>query len=231
MGELKSRFITMASHEFRTPLSTILSSADLMLAYKTTEQQDKRERHYAKIKASVENLNTILNDFLSLSRLDEGLVELENEDFVLEDFFAQVFDEAAGVLKKGQTIVPNHHLPPQFSVCLDKKSVRMVLMNLISNASKYSNENQKIICQTSQNPLCIRVIDEGIGIPDADKPHMFDRFFRASNVTNIKGTGLGLNIVRRYVEMMGGSISFESTLGKGSIFTIEFQTTTSPQTI
>ncbi len=222
MGELKSRFVSMASHEFRTPLSTILSSADLMAAYKTAEDQPKRERHYQKIRSAVDNLNTILNDFLSLSRLEEGQVEVQKEEVFLKDFCNEVFEEAKGFLKPRQTLIGEDHLPPHFSALLNKKILHMALINLISNASKYSGEGSQITCFITSPPLRIAVRDEGIGVPDADKPYIFDRFFRASNATIIKGTGLGLNIVSRYLGLLGGVLSFESVLDKGSTFTIEF---------
>lgn len=223
LGELKSRFVSMASHEFRTPLSTILSSASLMSQYTLTEQQDKREKHFTKIKSAVSTLTGILNDFLSLARLEEGRVEVNAEEFEFNQFCSDVIDEMQSILKPEQAIIANH-FDERVSVVLDKKLLKLILINLISNASKYSEDGTDIICNTEliKNRFTISIKDHGIGIPDEDKPHMFDRFFRASNAMNIKGTGLGLNIVKRYIEIMGGTISFESELGKGSIFTVVF---------
>jgi PAS domain S-box-containing protein len=223
LGELKSRFVSMASHEFRTPLTSILSSASLMSQYILTEQQEKREKHFQKIKSSVAQLSGILNDFLSLSRLEEGRVELQWEDLDFNQFCAEMAEEMVPVLKQGQHIFVRHsHESMIFKT--DKKLLKMILTNLLSNASKYSDEGAEIHCiiKKEANKLKIDIIDEGIGIPDADKQHMFDRFFRASNAVNIKGTGLGLNIVKRYVELMNGKLTFTSELGKGSTFTIVF---------
>ncbi len=223
LGELKSRFVSMASHEFRTPLSTILSSASLMAQYTLTEQQDKREKHFNKIKSAVTTLTGILNDFLSLARLEEGRVEVNAEAFEFNQFCVDIIDEMQSILKPGQVIIANH-FEEKVPVILDKKLLKLILINLISNAAKYSDEKSEIICNTElvKNKFSISIKDHGIGIPEEDIPHMFDRFFRASNAINIKGTGLGLNIVKRYVELMNGSISFETELGKGSIFTVVF---------
>jgi PAS domain S-box-containing protein len=224
LGELKSRFVSMASHEFRTPLSTILSSASLSAQYTLTEQQDKREKHYQKIKSSVTSLTGILNDFLSLSRLEEGRVEVHLEDVDFSIFCMEMAEEINPILRQGQHIFVKHS-HESMTLQMDKKLMKMILINLLTNASKYSDEGAEIHCivKKDNNALEIDIIDQGIGIPDEDKPHMFDRFFRASNAMNIKGTGLGLNIVKRYVELMGGTIKFKSELGKGSTFTVSFK--------
>jgi two-component system, LuxR family, sensor kinase FixL len=223
LGMLKSRFVSMASHEFRTPLSTILSSADLMIQYVKEEQQDRREKHFQKIRSSVDMLTTILNDFLSLSRLEEGGVEAVLEAFNIQDFCEEAMEEVQHILKKGQKLKLNH-ASKEAMVLMDKKLLKLILINLISNASKYSDEGTDITCtvQLVQNKLQISITDVGIGIPDEDQKHLFDRFFRASNVTHIKGTGLGLHIVKRYAELMQGTVSFKSTFGKGSTFTLNF---------
>ncbi len=223
LGMLKSRFVSMASHEFRTPLSTILSSASLMIQYVKEEQQDKRQRHFQKIKSSVEILTTILNDFLSLSRLEEGRVDVNPEIFEIHEFCDETIDDVKNNLKQQQTI-QLHYTGQKVEVNLDKKLLKLILFNLISNASKYADEGTEIICDISinKNKLIVSITDKGIGIPEEEQIHLFDRFFRASNAMAIKGTGLGLHIVKRYVESMGGEINFESHLGKGSTFSISF---------
>lgn len=223
LGMLKSRFVSMASHEFRTPLSTILSSASLMIQYIKAEQQDKREKHFQKIRSSVDMLTTILNDFLSLSRLEEGRVEVIMEDFEIHDFCRETIEDIQHILKQGQSL-KLHHFSKQLVVHLDKKLMKLIMINLVSNAAKYSNEGAEISCtiKLHKNKLQMSIIDSGIGIPEEEQKHLFDRFFRASNATNIKGTGLGLHIVKRYAELMNGTVSFESTFGKGSTFTISF---------
>lgn len=223
LGMLKSRFVSMASHEFRTPLSTILSSASLMIQYIKEEQQDKRQRHFQKIKSSVDILTTILNDFLSLSRLEEGRVDVNPEIFEIHEYCAEAIDDVRNNLKYNQTI-RLQHTNTKIQINLDKKLLKLILFNLISNASKYADEGTEIICDISinKNKLIISITDQGIGIPEEEQIHLFDRFFRASNATAIKGTGLGLHIVKRYAELMGGEIHFESHLGKGSTFSVSF---------
>lgn len=222
LSELKSRFVSMASHEFRTPLSTILSSVELVEAYQKTEQQEKREKHILRIKKSVAHLTGVLNDFLSLSKLEEGKIVLNPESFEFEDFCEEIVDDLKLNLKNGQTI--NHKsIGQQRKVYLDKNSLKHILFNLTSNAIKYSPENSVIQCETIINDeyLMVKIKDQGIGIPKEDQKHLFTRFFRAHNVENIKGTGLGLNIVRRYVELLHGEITFISEEGKGTEFLVK----------
>ncbi|KAA9345959.1 ATP-binding protein [Adhaeribacter soli] len=223
LHELKSRFVTIASHEFRTPLSTVLSSASLIGKYKTTEDDDKRQKHVDRIKSAVSNLTSILNDFLSISRIEEGKIYNVPTSFNLEVFCLEVTDEMQGFVKQGQQI-QYQHFGSQKTINLDKQLLKNILLNLLSNASKYSAEGKTIFFTTeiAENKIQIKVKDEGIGIPDADKAHLFDPFFRAQNVTNIQGTGLGLNIVKRYVDIMGGTLSYESELDQGTTFIINF---------
>lgn len=221
LGALKSRFVSMASHEFRTPLSTILSSAALISRYNEGDQQDNRNKHIQRIKSSVENLNGILNDFLSLSKLEEGRVKPNLEAINMGEFLQGVLEEINASLKPGQWIDVENSLPHDIIIS-DRHILRNLILNLISNAVKYSDEGQRIVlrCSTDDQTLIIEVEDFGIGIPEDDQQYLFSRFFRASNVINIKGTGLGLTIVKTYLDLIDGSISFESTEGKGSRFII-----------
>ncbi|WP_018479233.1 hybrid sensor histidine kinase/response regulator [Pontibacter roseus] len=226
LHELKSRFVTIASHEFRTPLSTVLSSASLITKYKSAEDDDKRLKHVGRIKSAVNNLTNILNDFLSISRMEEGKIYNVPTTFDLHTFNTEVVDEMQGFLKDGQRI-DYQHLSEASAVTLDKQLLKNIILNLLSNGSKYSGEGKTIWFTTEVTEQSIRLVvhDEGIGIPDADKVHLFTPFFRAQNVTNIQGTGLGLNIVKKYVEIMGGTLDYQSELGKGTEFSI-----TIPQT-
>lgn len=219
LSELKSRFVSMASHEFRTPLSTILSSADLIEAYKREEQQDKRERHTTRIKSAVVNLTNILNDFLSLSRLEEGKIEVNPSRFNLIEFCNETFDEINVLLKTGQTITRHEDLE-YADLWLDAKLLKNILFNLLSNAIKYSEPGKPIAStmEVKDNQLKITIQDKGIGIPEEEQQHLFSPFFRAHNVENIQGTGLGLNIVNRYVDLLQGEVRFESRLGEGTTF-------------
>lgn len=221
LNDLKSKFVSIASHEFRTPLSTILSSTSLIQQYKERGDFDKQDKHIHRIKSSVNHLTGILNDFLSLGKLEEGKLDVIVETFTLQDFLNEIVDEVKPSFKEGQNLIVE--LSENYRVETDPRMLRNILFNLLSNASKYSDVEKKITlqCTADHARLKLRVRDEGIGIPETEVKHMFDRFFRASNATNIQGTGLGLHIVKRYVDLLKGSISFTSEEGKGSIFTID----------
>lgn len=221
LGELKSRFVSMASHEFRTPLSTVLSSVSLIGRYTESDQQANREKHINRVKSTVAHLTAILNDFLSMNKLEEGRIQTFFEDFDPIELFHEVIEEMKTILKPNQQLI-NLHSTNGMLVRSDRKIIKNTLINLISNAIKYSKENGKINCNINVNEkvLDFSVSDEGIGIPDEDQKHLFDRFFRASNVTNIEGTGLGLNIVKKYLEMLDGEISFVSKLYIGTTFNV-----------
>jgi len=220
LNELKSRFVSMASHEFRTPLSTIMSSASLISRYTEGDQQEKRTKHIDRIKSSVNNLTGILNDFLSLGKIEEGKVELNKEDVQLLEVFKTVKGDLKEILKPGQSI--NIEKVQDLIIQTDERLLRNILFNLLSNGIKYSDEQQAIHCEAyeADRQVILAITDEGIGIPEGEQKHLFERFFRASNVENIQGTGLGLNIVKRYCELLEGSIEAESTFGKGTKFTV-----------
>ena len=220
VNDLKSRFVSMASHEFRTPLSTVLSSISLLAKYNTTEDQPKRDKHIDRIKSSVKTLTDILNEFLSLGKIEEGKVEVKSELFDISEFINNIINEMNVLLKPGQEMIYEH--AGNNNTYTDSSLLKHVLINLISNAIKFSPENAKIIisCKVDNENTTIKITDQGMGIPMADQIHLFERFFRATNATNIQGTGLGLHIVGRYVEILSGSISYQSELEKGSTFKI-----------
>jgi PAS domain S-box-containing protein len=219
LSEIKSRFVSMASHEFRTPLSTVLSSASLLSKYTTTDEQDKRTRHIEKIKGSVKHLNDLLEDFLSLGKLDEGKIGAVFHEFNLKELIHDTIDEMKGLLKKDQHIEYNH-LGDEV-VNSDKKLIKNILINLVSNAIKFSNEGATIHVNTSvkDDAAVVSIRDEGIGIAEEDQQHLFSSFFRGKNAINIQGTGLGLHIVKRYLDLLGGEAHLKSQLGKGTTIT------------
>jgi len=222
LSEMKSRFVSLASHEFRTPLSAILSSISLVDHYKTTEQEEKRKKHIDRIKASVRNLTDILDDFLSLDKLEQGKTEVICQKISLPEFIKDIVEEMEGMVrKKNQNIHVNFNGPGE--VYQDKKILRNILLNLLSNAVKYSPEGKDIYVEVSEkgDQAIFSVRDEGIGIPEEAQKELFGKFFRASNAYAIQGTGLGLNIVKKYVELLGGDISFVSKENEGSTFTVE----------
>ena len=221
LNELKSKFVSIASHEFRTPLSAILSSTSLIKQYKERGELNKVDKHIDRVKSSVNHLTSILNDFLSLGKLEEGRIEVTIENVSLSSFFNELKEEVKPALKAGQQLIIDLK-ETEKSFHTDPKVLRNILFNLISNASKYSDLEKRIHLEIrcTEDHVTIEVQDEGIGIPPADVKHIFDRFFRASNASHIQGTGLGLNIVRRYIDLLGGNITFKSEEGKGSTFTI-----------
>ncbi len=231
LGELKSRFVTTASHEFRTPLSTILSSVSLIDRYVQTENfpVDKLKKHVNRIRQSVNNLNQILTDFLSFGRLEEGKEEVSYSQFNLQDLVEEAVSSIRTILKPGQHIEYANRCDED-ELVLDKQMLRNIIINLLSNASKYSGERKEITIQTSctSNLLKISVKDQGIGIPEKDIKHIFGRFFRAKNAMNIEGTGLGLNIVKKYIELMGGEISFTSRESEGTEFFVNIPLNNGP---
>jgi PAS domain S-box-containing protein len=219
LNEIKGRFVAMASHEFRTPLSTVLSSASLIEKYTGSDDQDKRTRHIDKIKNSVKHLNNLLEDFLSLGKLDEGKIGTHLYEFDLEELMRDSMEEMNVQLKAGQKFIFNS-LGPRL-ITSDKNLIRNILFNLLSNAIKFSEPSTSIHINSMLNGegAIISIRDEGVGISEEDKAHLFSSFFRGRNAVNIQGTGLGLHIVKRYLDLLGGSVKLESSLGGGTNIT------------
>ena len=220
LNEIKSRFVAMASHEFRTPLSTVLSSASLLSKYTEGGEQEKRNKHIEKIKSSVKHLNDILEDFLSLGKLDEGKVESNITAFNLKDFIIETADEMKGLLKNNQQFTYNHE--GNSDAVSDKKLLKNILINLLTNAIKFSDEGTTVEIKSCgrNGEATIAITDQGIGISEHDQEHLFSSFFRGTNATNIAGTGLGLHIVKRYLDLLGGNVSLQSKLNKGTTVTV-----------
>jgi PAS domain S-box-containing protein len=226
LNELKSKFVSLASHEFRTPLSTILSSASLAEKYSRPEDEEKRKKHFDRIKSSVKNLTEILNDFLSLEKLEAGKLEVRPSQFDIVHFAEDLKEEMQTLTKPGQQII-YRHIGEQKEITLDKQLLRNICINLLNNAIKYSHEEKTIEFTTDVNAeIKISVKDHGIGIPKEDQQHLFERFFRAQNVTAIQGTGLGLNIVNRYIKLLNGRLEYKSEENHGSEFTLHFSLVT-----
>jgi PAS domain S-box-containing protein len=226
VNSMKSRFISIASHEFRTPLATVLSSLSLVEKYANMHDIEKRDKHIHRIKNSVRNLTDILNDFLSLNKLEEGKVVVSVEDFCFHNFLDETLQEMQGIARNGQKIKKICHTDDSrgsYYVTLDRKLLKHIFMNLLSNAIKFSPENStiEVSSEIQEEQLLFLVKDRGIGIPQADQKHLFERFFRSSNAGEIQGTGLGLSIVAQYVHLMNGIISFKSAENKGTEFLIQ----------
>ncbi|WP_207492408.1 PAS domain-containing sensor histidine kinase [Aridibaculum aurantiacum] len=232
LSELKSRFVTMASHEFRTPLSTILSSAYLLQKYIEADGNKKAEKHIQRIKNAVAGMKSILEDFLSLGKLEEGLIQTHLELMPYDAFLDEiqnVIQEMQALLKVGQKIALHHN--GEKDVYIDKNFLRNILLNLISNAIKFSPDDAvvDVSFELNDEELIIKVSDKGIGISEEDQEHLFERFFRAKNASNIQGTGLGLHIVSKYLELMQGRIELQSKLNEGTTFIVHIPNNTTIQ--
>lgn len=223
LNDLKSGFLSLVSHEFKTPLSGILTSATLVGKYTEGDQQEKRQKHLQTIIGGVHHLNGILNDFLSLERLEKGKEVYRYTDFSLSKVVNEVVYNANMLLKDGQKIKYPDNID-EVMIHQEQRIVSMVLTNLLHNAIKYSPEDTEIGMKVElhKGKIIFHVIDQGIGIPEKGQKHVFERYYRADNVLLVQGTGIGLNIVKVHLENIGGSIYFKSEEGKGSVFTVEF---------
>ena len=223
LSTLKNRFLSMASHEFRTPLSTAHLSASLIEKYAEPLENTNITKHAGKIISAVTNLTTVLNDFLYTEQLEVGTVKVKQTCFDLVQLAEEITEEMQLLAKREQQIQFTHY-GIQKLINLDQNLIKNSIINLITNAIKYSAETCCIAFTTEINDThcIIKVKDEGIGIPEEDQKHLFKPFFRAHNTENIPGTGLGLNIVARYIALMKGTISYSSTINKGTLFTLKF---------
>ncbi len=225
LNELKTKFLSLVSHEFKTPLSGILTSATLAGKYTETKQQDKREKHLKTIQSKVKYLNNILNDFLSIERLESGKANYKFDTIPLSKVINEVIYNSNMLLKDGQKInYPNNI--DDITINFDEKILELSLTNLINNAIKYSPEYTLIdvVVSPKKDAVEIKIIDQGMGIPQKEQKFIFNRYFRAENALLDQGTGIGLNIVKSHLENLGGTVTFESEEGKGSTFIISFPT-------
>lgn len=224
LNELKTNFLSLVSHEFKTPLSGILSSSQLLSRYTLSEQQEKRDKHLKVIKNKVHYLNNILNDFLSIEKLEMGKVSYTEESIDLSSKVQQAIEDLNPMLKNGQHIHLEIHTETPININFDVKTCDLILNNVIHNAMKYTPEFGKINIHLDieGNMAVCSVIDSGIGIPEKDQKHIFNRYFRAENALLNPGTGIGLNIVKHHLENLSGSIWFESKENEGSTFKLKF---------
>ena len=222
LNELKTKFLSLVSHEFKTPLSGILSSTSLLAKYTETEQQEKRDKHIHTIKSKVKYLDNILNDFLSVERLESGKVNYKFSKFPLSKVLNEVVYDANMMLKDGQKINYPQNID-EININFDEKILELIFTNLIGNAIKYSAENTIIDIRVRDNKkyLVVEFEDNGMGIPDKEQKYIFNRYFRAENALLNQGTGIGLNIVKSHLESLGGVISFKSKENAGSTFTLK----------
>tara|TARA_R110001592_G_scaffold104818_6_gene294911 strand:+ start:464 stop:1705 length:1242 start_codon:yes stop_codon:yes gene_type:complete len=222
LNELKTKFLSLVSHEFKTPLSGILTSTILLGKYKLTEQQEKRDKHIETITNKVHYLNNILNDFLSVEKLETGKINYKFHTFKLSKVVDEVIYNANMLLKGGQRIKYPENIG-EISLTQDEKTIELALSNLVNNAIKYSAENTEIDISIKQDKkyTTFKIKDNGIGIPQADQKNIFNRYFRAENALLTQGTGIGLNIIKSHLQNLGGTITFESEENIGSTFTVK----------
>ena len=228
--DLKSRFISMASHDFRTPLSVILSSSDLLKMQITrqfgADQLEPLQKRFGRIDESVQQITNLLDDVLTVNRSDTGNVEIHPEWVELKSFCASILEEIQ-VAASAEHVIRSAFVGTATSIRSDRQLLRQILVNLLSNAVKYSPDGGKVLLDVHCEPerVAFRVQDEGIGIPEDDQARLFEVFHRAHNVEDIHGTGLGMAIVKRAVDALGGSIEFESQVGVGTAFMVNLPAT------
>lgn len=214
-NKLKSNFVALASHEFRTPLTTVLSSAALIENYSFGENQAKVNKHLARIRSSVSSLTSILNEFLSLEKIEMGKMTPNVERFDMKQYLEGCVSNMRNFAKEGQMISYTHTGPSDVET--DPVFMGNIINNLVTNAIKYSPPNSRISISSHVNEkIHLTVKDNGIGIPEQDQRHLFERFYRASNAGTVQGTGLGLHIMRHYVDMLHGTVKLNSEVGKGT---------------
>jgi signal transduction histidine kinase len=226
LGALKSRFVTMASHEFRTPLATMLSSVFLLQNYSGGEYETHKNLHLEKIRRSITTLTELMNDFLSIGSLEEGRVKAVYTQVDIGSLMKDIVADLQAIKKPGQKIVLELS-DDEVTLMMDRQMLSSILRNLVSNAVKYSSGESEILisCTVENRHLIISVQDRGMGIPEHEQGEIFKRFYRAENAVNIQGTGLGLNIVWKYVKLLNGSIGFTSKINEGTTFTVKIPVT------
>ncbi|MFK8183581.1 MAG: ATP-binding protein [Phormidesmis sp.] len=221
LNEMKTRFVSMTSHEFRTPLTTIMSSAELLERYSDRWDMAKKTQYLHKVQTAARHMTDLLNDVLLINKAEAGMVSFSPESLDLKQFCQEIVEELQITTDKHQLVMLCELSDVYASI--DRKLMRHILTNLLSNAINYSPSGGEIslLLQSQENEIMLRVKDCGIGIPEESQATLFDSFVRGSNVGTISGTGLGLAIVKKSVSLHQGDISCQSTVGEGTTFTIE----------
>jgi len=223
LNDLKTRFISMASHEFRTPLTTILASAETLERYRNKLSPEKQEVVLQRIQTSVHHVIGLLNDVLTVGKTEAHKLTCIPAPLDLQQFCQDLIEELQFAQANPAQVIQLEFTGKTSPVLADSKLLRHILSNLLSNAVKYSPDHSPIKLTVNCTPALttFHVKDQGIGIPPEDQPKLFESFNRATNVGNISGTGLGLVIAKRAAEAHQGCISFQSALGEGTTFTVE----------
>lgn len=222
INELKSRFISTISHEFRTPLTIIQTSTELLERFDERLPTGKKKDHYRRIKATVENMTDLLDNILVSNRRNSVKLSLKPIAFDINELCKEIIREVKDAYADGHTILFTP-IKNCASVFLDRKLLRSMLVNILSNAIKYSASDSQVEFEVLHliTHIQFKIKDYGIGIPLDDQAHLFEAFHRARNTSHVRGTGLGLQIVKHIVELHEGTISFDSREGQGSTFTVQ----------
>jgi PAS domain S-box-containing protein len=223
---LKSKFISTASHEFRTPLTSVLSSTELIQKYSSKWSPEKINGHLNRIKNSVINLTKLMEDVIQINRWDSGKEELVPSNTDIYELCNDIFEEIEDYKKEKHSVTYNYNCGDRVYF-IDGKQLRLILVNLLSNALKYSPDGGEVKLDVIEinKRIILKVRDQGIGIPDEDVSLLFETFHRGKNVDNIRGTGLGLSIVKNAVDLCNGTITVTSKIGEGTEFIIEIPIT------
>ncbi|MGB3404404.1 MAG: HAMP domain-containing sensor histidine kinase [Microcoleaceae cyanobacterium] len=222
VNQLKSRLVSMISHEFRTPLTTILGSTEALEHYSYKWSEEKKAVYFRRIQTTIQHLNDLINDILIYGKAEANRLSFNPQLIQLEEFCMTLIEEMKASDQnqhKIQFIVKNQL---NQSIMMDEKLLRHIFSNLLSNAIKYSPAGTLIIFKLEyhQNQVTFTLADLGVGIAEEDMKHLFESFYRAQNVGTIPGTGLGLAIAKRAVDVHQGSITVQSQIGEGTIFTV-----------
>ncbi|MEG4115893.1 ATP-binding protein [Microcoleus sp. N9_B4] len=221
LSELRAKFVTMVSHEFRTPLTTIQFSAGLLQDYSSQWPQDKKSTHFVRIQLAIKRMTELLEDILVIGKIEANTLQFQPVSLNLEKFCRQLVEEQQ-LNDSNQHPIAFQHEGGNCEAQMDEKLLQQILGNVLSNAIKYSPVGSTVSlhlnCQNKE--AVFQVQDQGIGIPQADRERILETFYRSPNVGTISGTGLGLAIVKRAVELHGGQLALDSQEGKGTTFTI-----------
>lgn len=222
LSELKSRFVSMASHEFRTPLTTICLYTESLMAYRHKLTEEQINQRLGKIQSQVQHLSEITEDVLQLARLQARRMEFHPDQLDLDELCRSILADLQSLPEATARLIYRCTEPLPMAY-VDKRLTRQLISNLVGNALKYSPAEKRvtITLEYTATTFVLTVADEGIGIPAADLPYLFEPFHRAVNVGSIAGTGLGLVIVKEAVELHGGTIAVASEVNRGTTFTVK----------
>lgn len=219
LNELKSQFVSMVSHEFRTPLGLILSSTELLQKYGTKWDEEKKDEQFLRIKKAVENLTGLMEDIIVIGGEETGKIKIVPTETGLVAFIKEIIEEVKASTHE-QAAINFDHTDSNLKIFADEKLLRQIFLNLILNAVKYTPPEKKVFVKLlpDAQKIYFEIVDEGIGIAPEDLKNIFEPFARGRNVGKAKGSGLGLAIVKQAVELLRGEIKAESKLNVGTTF-------------